>query len=42
MLTCQAGCILGDLDAYVRKRGFIDYDSDAIRLRNPEALRKLT
>ncbi|HYN16844.1 MAG TPA: Crp/Fnr family transcriptional regulator [Actinomycetes bacterium] len=25
-----------------RKRGFIDYDSDAIRLRNPEALRKLT
>lgn len=23
VLTCQAGCILGDLDAYVRKRGFI-------------------
>jgi len=25
-----------------RKRGFIDYDSDAIHLRNPEALRRLT
>jgi CRP/FNR family transcriptional regulator, cyclic AMP receptor protein len=25
-----------------RKRGFIDYDSDAIRLRNPDALRRLT
>jgi CRP/FNR family transcriptional regulator, cyclic AMP receptor protein len=25
-----------------RKRGFIDYDSDAIRLRNAEALRRLT
>src|SRR5918992_1165040 len=24
-----------------RKRGFIDYDSDSIRLRNPEALRRL-
>ncbi|KAK3919523.1 D-2-hydroxyglutarate dehydrogenase, mitochondrial [Frankliniella fusca] len=23
VLTCQAGCILGDIDAYVRKRGFI-------------------
>jgi CRP/FNR family transcriptional regulator, cyclic AMP receptor protein len=25
-----------------RKRGFIDYDADSIRLRNPEALRRLT
>jgi CRP-like cAMP-binding protein len=25
-----------------RRRGFIDYDSDAIRLRNPDALRRLT
>jgi len=25
-----------------RKRGFIDYDSDAIHLRNPDALRRLT
>jgi CRP/FNR family transcriptional regulator, cyclic AMP receptor protein len=25
-----------------RRRGFIDYDSDSIRLRNPEALRRLT
>jgi len=25
-----------------RRRGFIDYDSDAIRLRNDEALRRLT
>ena len=25
-----------------RKRGFIDYDSDSIRLRHPEALRRLT
>jgi CRP/FNR family cyclic AMP-dependent transcriptional regulator len=25
-----------------RKRGFIDYDADAIRLRNPDALRRLT
>jgi CRP/FNR family transcriptional regulator, cyclic AMP receptor protein len=25
-----------------RRRGFIEYDSDAIRLRNPEALRRLT
>lgn len=23
VLTCQAGCVLADLDAYVRKRGFI-------------------
>jgi hypothetical protein len=26
----------------VRQRGFIDYDSDAIRLRNPDALCRLT
>jgi hypothetical protein len=25
-----------------RRRGFIDYDSDAIHLRNDEALRRLT
>jgi hypothetical protein len=25
-----------------RQRGFIDYDSDAIRLRNPDALCRLT
>jgi hypothetical protein len=26
----------------LRRRGLIDYDCDAIRLRNPDALRRLT
>jgi hypothetical protein len=36
------GCWLLEWPSGVRQRGFIDYDSDAIRLRNPNALCRLT